>query len=264
MLRQRRKHTADCRERIARLYEGWMGLNPLAKIEKRSRVTSKRPEKRKLVWRRDSISLSDGEQKVSAAGLATGVRGTRDDAQVGASVKPSNHMDKQASLTKEKHGSDVSGASRMSAVSLEKRKELDALRLSIREKKAALEKKKKEILHKLATTEELEESRRKAKKEKLEAGFAGSLAAEFGNIGDKPCSFNEQTAADNDEVDRILSAHTDYEVLNLHPGVDASTVKRRYREMAVKLHPDRCNASGASDAFQKMVKSYKQILKYAR
>lgn len=237
-----------------------MGHKPLAKIEKRSRGTNKRPEKRKLVWRRDSNSFRDGEQKVTAAGLAQGVGGSKDDAP----VKPSNHLDKQASLMKGKDGSELAGASRMSAVSLEKRKELEALRWSIREKKAALEKKKREILHKLATTEELEESHRKSRKEKLEAGFASSLAAEFGNIDDKPFSFNEQTAADNDEVDRILSAHTDYEVLNLHPGVDASTVKKRYREMAVKLHPDRCNASGASDAFQKMVKSYKQILKYAR
>lgn len=242
-----------------------MGHTHLAAGQKRIANGSqeKRPEKRKLVWRRESTSLVDGEHKGKVPGSAP--RFGEDAGKVNGPSKPLNNVDNKDKMRKGNDAKETTtSVSSNNYLSLEKRKELDALRSSIREKKAALEKKKSQILQKLAIKEELEESEREAKREKLETGFAGALAAEFGKLDNNPASMNQLVAADKDEVDRILSAHTDYEVLNLYPGVDAFTVRKKYREMAVKLHPDRCTADGASDAFQKMVKSYKQILKYAR
>lgn len=50
----------------------------------------------------------------------------------------------------------------------------------------------------------------------------------------------------------------------LQPGADAAAVRRRYREMAVSLHPDKCRAAGATDAFQRLVKAYTSLLQFAR
>ena len=47
-------------------------------------------------------------------------------------------------------------------------------------------------------------------------------------------------AATEREVARVLCARDDYEVLRLAPGAAMSALKKRYREMAVALHPDKC------------------------
>lgn len=47
-------------------------------------------------------------------------------------------------------------------------------------------------------------------------------------------------------------------------GADAVAVRRRYREMAVALHPDKCSVKGASDAFQRLVLAYQGVAKYAK
>lgn len=45
--------------------------------------------------------------------------------------------------------------------------------------------------------------------------------------------------ADAAEVARVLEARDDYEVMRVQPGASAGTVRRRHREMAVALHPDK-------------------------
>ena len=41
----------------------------------------------------------------------------------------------------------------------------------------------------------------------------------------------------------MLRARDDYEVLRLSPGCPLPALKKRYREMAVILHPDKCLVS---------------------
>lgn len=41
----------------------------------------------------------------------------------------------------------------------------------------------------------------------------------------------------------MLRARDDYEVLRLSPGCPLPALKKRYREMAVMLHPDKCLVS---------------------
>ena len=41
----------------------------------------------------------------------------------------------------------------------------------------------------------------------------------------------------------MLRARDDYEVLRLSPGCLLPALKKRYREMAVMLHPDKCLVS---------------------
>jgi hypothetical protein len=51
------------------------------------------------------------------------------------------------------------------------------------------------------------------------------------------------SAADSQEVERVLSARTDYAVLQLQPGAQAIQIKKRYRAMAIALHPDKCKVT---------------------
>ena len=45
-------------------------------------------------------------------------------------------------------------------------------------------------------------------------------------------------------LDFLLRARDDYEVLRLSPGCTLTALKKRYREMAVVLHPDKSMVSG--------------------
>ncbi len=42
------------------------------------------------------------------------------------------------------------------------------------------------------------------------------------------------------EVARVLAAPSDHAVMQLRPGVDKKTAKKKYRDMCIALHPDKC------------------------
>ena len=65
--------------------------------------------------------------------------------------------------------------------------------------------------------------------------------------------------ADDKEVDRVLKAGSDYQVLQLEPGASAAEAKKRYRQMAIALHPDKCDAPRAGEAFHRVVTAYRSI-----
>lgn len=51
-------------------------------------------------------------------------------------------------------------------------------------------------------------------------------------------------------------------MLRLAPSASAAVLRRRYREMAVALHPDKCKEAGATKAFQRMVQAYQNLLRF--
>jgi hypothetical protein len=65
--------------------------------------------------------------------------------------------------------------------------------------------------------------------------------------------------ADEAEVKRVLSSKNDYDVLQLKPGCDAAALKKRFKEMVVRLHPDKCKAADATLAFQRTHKAYQEL-----
>jgi DnaJ-class molecular chaperone len=69
------------------------------------------------------------------------------------------------------------------------------------------------------------------------------------------------TDVDAEEVKRVLACKSHYEVLQLQPGCGSAVLKKRYREMAVRLHPDKCKAEKASDAFQRAHTAYQELLR---
>ena len=57
-------------------------------------------------------------------------------------------------------------------------------------------------------------------------------------------------------VQRVTLAGTDWQVLDLPSGSQKKWVTKAYRELAKLLHPDKCSAPGAKEAFQKLNKAY--------
>ena len=68
------------------------------------------------------------------------------------------------------------------------------------------------------------------------------MANDASTIGSAP-SAAAAPSGDDREVARVLKARDDYEVLRLSPGCPLPALKKRYREMAVLLHPDKCLVS---------------------
>ncbi len=49
----------------------------------------------------------------------------------------------------------------------------------------------------------------------------------------------------------------------LPAGAAAVEIRRKYKEMAVALHPDKCRVDGAADAFRRIVQAQQNLLKFA-
>lgn len=61
------------------------------------------------------------------------------------------------------------------------------------------------------------------------------------------------------EVGRVLGALTDADALGLPPHPPPDAVRRAYRALAKQLHPDKCGAEGATDAFQRVARAYQRL-----
>ena len=56
------------------------------------------------------------------------------------------------------------------------------------------------------------------------------------------------------DVQRVLACppHAHYAVLDVHREADADALKKAYRTLALRLHPDKCPAAGADEAFKRV------------
>jgi DnaJ domain len=204
-------------------------------------------KKRKLIWQRDANAAPES----TTAPCNSGETSTEAEA---------------AAAPQQPHSKKPTTSTTVTAAAAEKkRKELEALRLQIEQRKAALE----NSLSASQAAEEADyhakEAEREHRKKKLEAGFSSAFAAaKQAAAADIASSKVSISFADQKEVDRVLAAGSDYGVLKLAPGADSASVKRRYREMAIQLHPDKCRVPKAGDAFHRLVKAYQQLSKYAK
>lgn len=63
-------------------------------------------------------------------------------------------------------------------------------------------------------------------------------------------SQSESTDSGEHHVERIRHCKDYYEILQVSRDCNEITLKKRYRELALKLHPDKCKAVGATEAFK--------------
>lgn len=147
----------------------------------------------------------------------------------------------------------------------EKLHQVEDLKKKIEEKRKALQRAQSIAANSKDQLQREEEEERRLKKEKLEAGFSEAFAKAKENAAiEIAASKTALRFADEAEVNRVLKAHSDYGVLKLHPGVDAAAMRKRYKELAITLHPDKCPSSKAAEAFQRLVKAYQNLSKYIK
>lgn len=143
-------------------------------------------------------------------------------------------------------------------------KDIAALRRKIEERQQRLLQSAATSASACIDAEHAAAANREERKRKLEAGFLDALAAAKETAAADILASRAHLFADEAEVQRVLKAASDYGVMQLAPGTSAALIRRRYREMAVRLHPDKCNVQGASDAFQRLVKAHQQLTKYTQ
>jgi hypothetical protein len=155
--------------------------------------------------------------------------------------------------------------------------EAERMKRSIREAKEAAERrkldaKKQEEARKALEKKEaaLEKANRAKQASNLLSGFAaarkkhgvgtsdggGEAAAAAKAAAEAALTPEEQDAR---AVRRVMAAGTDWQVLDLPPNAQQKWVRQSYRDLAKRLHPDKCKAPGAKDAFQKLSRAYKNV-----
>jgi hypothetical protein len=147
----------------------------------------------------------------------------------------------------------------------------EAMKREIRERAELNERRKVAAAKEVEARKELEKKEAAlAKAERARA--ASNLLSGFANarkrtgVGTGPSIqvVDEPEALTQEERDRIavrrvMMAGSDWAVLDVPVNAQAKSVKQAYRDLARRLHPDKCKAPGAKDAFQKLSKAYQSI-----
>jgi hypothetical protein len=72
----------------------------------------------------------------------------------------------------------------------------------------------------------------------------------------KPRVYTEKDKPFLKEIERVHKAKNLYDVLSCAKSASASEIKKAYRKLALKLHPDKCTIDGAEEAFKKVASAY--------
>jgi hypothetical protein len=151
-----------------------------------------------------------------------------------------------------------------------------ALKEKIKQQEAAAAEAARKAAAEAAAAEEARklEAQREAhalRKNKLNSAFTGAfanaakqkaeVAAAAAATAAASAAAEASAPADSETVKGVLAAGSAWEVLQLKKGAGAADLKRRYKELARKLHPDKCSIEGATAAFQKVQEAYSELVK---
>ena len=87
------------------------------------------------------------------------------------------------------------------------------------------------------------------------AGAAGATASRRASRGSggAPADVPQDVAA---AIERALAAADAYEALGVERGASPAACKKAYRKLALRLHPDKCQAPNAEEAFKRVSAAY--------
>ncbi len=87
------------------------------------------------------------------------------------------------------------------------------------------------------------------------AGAAGATASRRASRGSggAPADVPQDVAA---AIERALAAADAYEALGVERGASPAACKKAYRKLALRLHPDKCQAPHAEEAFKRVSAAY--------
>ena len=215
-------------------------------------TTAAAPSKRKATW----------ERGVDALSPSTGTKATVPTAS--ATKRPRRSVDGAASKAPTKASLNATAAPFEPKSALEaKLKAVEAEKAKLR---AAIEAQKRKMDEAKAAKEKKDaDARDKAERVKragnLLSGFRGVRKA-VEEREEKLAPQAEQLSAAEIErraVQRVVLAGSDWAILDLPPGSQKKWIKKSYMELAKILHPDKCQAPGAKEAFQKLSKAYRAL-----
>lgn len=84
---------------------------------------------------------------------------------------------------------------------------------------------------------------------------AGSAPAGGGGASRADKAGNKYTSEQMQEVQKILRTKDYYEIMNVSRDASEDQIKKQYKKMALRLHPDKNHAPGAEEAFKKVSKA---------
>eukprot|EP00438_Fugacium_kawagutii_P006741 Skav219153 [mRNA] locus=scaffold1574:844926:845414:- [translate_table: standard] len=60
-------------------------------------------------------------------------------------------------------------------------------------------------------------------------------------------------------IKKVSSAGDDYRILGIQTGASDDAIKKAYKTLAFRLHPDKCKECGAEEAFKKVVEAFSAL-----
>ena len=217
---------------------------------------------------------SNGEEgdHVGRSFLPVGVKRKAGENERGAGGPKRQHLYVDPAL-QEKQKKAAEAKAELEAKIAAAKEEAERMKRSIEETAAKAKARKEEAQREEHARKELELKEKHMEKQKkqkaasnLLSGFAAARKKHGVGTADGPKTTEPtpeveltQEEKDRQEVRRVMMATSDWQVLNLVPNAQPKWVKQAYRELAKVLHPDKCKAPGAKDAFQKLSKAYQNI-----
>jgi hypothetical protein len=72
----------------------------------------------------------------------------------------------------------------------------------------------------------------------------------------KPRAYTEKDKPLLREIERVQKAKNFYDVLAIGKSATSAEIKKAYRKLALKLHPDKCDLPGGEEGFKKVASAY--------
>lgn len=106
-------------------------------------------------------------------------------------------------------------------------------------------------IKKIKSTPEIEDYTKRCN-EKIEEAKKASEASSTDDAAN-------QNKKDDEECEKIINSHDYYQILGITKETSNDDIKKAYKKMAIKFHPDKNHSSKAEEAFKKIATAYQTL-----